>query len=96
MYSQLGPRLAAVRSVGEEHYDNRFRTLIALVATAITLGGCLPTSVPLVGPDPADSGAKVAPVRYRSSVAPYTSLRPAAPSSWRQPRDPAAASKSGE
>jgi hypothetical protein len=96
MFAQLGAKLAAVRTVVEKLYEDRSKALIALVATAITLGGCLPTTVPLVGPDPADPGAKDAGVRYRSSVAPYTSLRPTAPSSWRQQRDPAPAPKSGE
>lgn len=96
MSSQLRARLAAVCSVVEKLFDNRSSALLALWAMAITLGGCLPTTVPLVGPDPADPGAKVAGVRYRSAVAPYISLRPTAPSSWRQRRDPAAAPKSGE
>lgn len=96
MFAQLGARLAAVRSGVEKHYDNSFKALIALLATAVTLAGCAPTTATLVGADPADPGAKVAAVGYRSTVAPYTSLRLTAPSSWRQQRDPAPASKSGE
>ena len=96
MYAQIGARLAAVRSVAENLFDYRFGTLAGLVATAITLGGCLPTTAPLMGADPADPGAKVAGVGYRSTVTPYTSLRPTSPSSWRQQRDPAAAPKSDE
>jgi hypothetical protein len=38
----------------------------------------------LAGADPADPGAKVAGVRYRSTIAPYTRLRPTTPSSWRE------------
>ncbi len=96
MLAQLGARLAAVYSVVERLYNNKFRALLGVVGTAITLGGCVPTTVPLIGADPADPGAKVASVRYRSTVAPYTSLRPTAPLSWRQQRDRAPASKSGE
>jgi hypothetical protein len=40
--------------------------------------------VPLAGADPADPGAKVVGVGYRSTIAPYTSLRPTAPGSWRE------------
>jgi len=57
----------------------------------------MPTAVPLAGADPADPGAKVAGVGYRSTIAPYTSLRPTAPSSWREQNDRVApAPKSGE
>lgn len=77
MLAQLGAILAAVRSVVE--------TILAI--TALTLGGCMPAAVPLAGADPADPGAKVAAVGYRSTIAPYTSLRPTAPSSWRERND---------
>jgi hypothetical protein len=50
---------------------------------ACGLAGCLPAaSPPLAGADPADPGAKVAGVRYRSAIAPYTSLRPVEPTGW--------------
>ncbi|MBN8959476.1 MAG: hypothetical protein J0H17_23450, partial [Rhizobiales bacterium] len=63
----------------------------------VTLGGCAPTPVSLIGADPADPGAKVASVGYRSTVAPYTSLRPTGPSPWRGQNDRVApAPKSGE
>jgi len=54
------------------------------------------TAAPLAGADPADPNARVAAVGYRSTVAPYTSLRPTAPSSWREQNDRVApAPKSG-
>lgn len=46
------------------------------------LAGCV-TTVPLVGADPADPGARVARVGYRSTIAPYVSLRPASPVGWK-------------
>jgi hypothetical protein len=47
------------------------------------LAGCV-TTIPLAGrPDPADPGVKVAGVGYRSTIAPYMSLRPVSPSGWR-------------
>jgi hypothetical protein len=68
-----------------------------MTAAALTLGACMPTTVPLAGADPADPGAKVAGVGYRSTIAPYSSLRPTAPSSWREQNDRVApAPKSGQ
>jgi len=97
MLAQLGAILAAVRSVVETTFAIRFRSLAGMAVTALTLGGCMSTAVPLAGADPADPGAKVASVGYRSTIAPYTSLRPTAPSSWREQNDRVApAPKSGE
>jgi hypothetical protein len=97
MLAQLDAILAAVRSVGERLLGIRFQTFAGMAVMAVTLGGCLPTAVPLAGADPADPGAKVAGVGYRSTIAPYTSLRPTAPSSWREQNDRVApAPKSGQ
>ena len=87
MFAQLGAILAAVRSAVKTILGIRFRTLAGMAVTVLTLGGCLPTAVPLAGADPADPGARVAGVSYRSTVAPYTRLRPAAPSPWREQND---------
>ena len=96
MLAQLGAILAAVHSVAERSFGIRFRTLAAMTATAMTLGGCMPATMPLAGADPADPGARVAGAGYRSTIAPYSSLRPTAPSSWREQNDRAApAPKSG-
>src|SRR5260221_12422369 len=66
-----------------------FRTWAALAAAAALLAGCLPQTVPLAGADPADPSAKAARAGYRSTIAPYTSLRPStpAPESWRDRND---------
>jgi hypothetical protein len=87
MLAQLGAILAAVRTVVERLFGTRFGIVGALAAAAITLGGCLPTTVPLARPDPADPHAKVAGVGYRSTVAPYARLRPTAPTNWRDQND---------
>jgi hypothetical protein len=87
MQAQLGAVLAAVHSVAEKPFIIRSRSLAGLTAAALTLAACMPATVPLVGADPADPGAKVVGVGYRSTVAPYTSLRPTAPSSWREQND---------
>jgi hypothetical protein len=84
MLAQLGARLAAVGSVVEGLYGIRFRTSAGLAVAALTLAGCIPATAPLAGADPADPGARVAGVGYRSTIAPYTSLRPTAPRSWRE------------
>jgi len=97
MLAQLGARLAAVHSVVERLYGIRFRISAGLAVAALMLGGCMPTTVPLAGADPADPNARVAGVGYRSTIAPYTSLRPTAPSSWREQNDRVApAPKSGQ
>jgi hypothetical protein len=71
MLAQLGAILTAVRSVVERLFGDRFRLLAGMAVAALTLGGSLPTAVPLAGADPADPSAKVAGIRYRSTVAPY-------------------------
>jgi hypothetical protein len=87
MLAQLGAILGAVGSVVETLFRIRFRILAGMPVTAVMLAGCLPTTVPLGGADPADPTAKVAGVGYRSTIAPYTSLRPTTPSSWREQND---------
>jgi hypothetical protein len=84
MFAQLGAIPAAVCSVVEAIFGIRFQMLAGVVVTSFTLGGCIPTAVPLAGANPADLGARVAGVGYRSTIAPYSSLRPTAPSSWRE------------
>jgi len=87
MLAQFGAILAAVYSAVEPIFNIRFRTLAGVVVATLMLGGCLPTAAPLAAADPADPGARVAGVGYRSTIAPYTSLRPTAPSSWREQND---------
>ncbi len=90
MLAQLGAIRVAVRSVAETISGIRFRTFAGMTAAALMLGGCMPTPVPLAGADPADPGARVSSAGYRSTIAPYTILRPSAPSSWREQNDRAA------
>jgi hypothetical protein len=58
-----------------------------LAAIAIALSGCMPTTTQIATADPADPAAKAARVGYRSTIAPYTSLRPATPAPWREGSD---------
>lgn len=83
MFAQFGAILATVQSVVDKILGNRIRAVVGMAAAALSLGGCIPT-VPLVGADPADPNVPVAAVGYRSTVAPYTSLRPAIPKAWRE------------
>jgi hypothetical protein len=97
MLAQLGAILAAVHSVAERLFRIKIRTSVGMAVAALALGGCMPTTVPLAGADPADPGAKVAGAGYRSTIAPYTRLRPTAPSPWREQNDRVApAPKSGQ
>lgn len=78
---------------------NSFRNaaIVGLAIGAAALAGCTPLPYLLAGADPADASVPVAAVGYRSTVAPYTSLRPTTPTSWRQQNERAApAPKSGQ
>lgn len=98
MLKQFGANYAAVHSAAARFHRRRFRILTgAAIIVAVTLGGCIPTTVPLVGPDPADPAVPVARVGYRSTTAPYTRLRPTLPTSWREQNQRVApAPKSGQ
>ncbi|SFP98290.1 hypothetical protein SAMN05216330_11322 [Bradyrhizobium sp. Ghvi] len=58
-----------------------------LASAALALSGCMPATTSVTPADPADPAAKVARAGYRSTIAPYTSLRPAPPSPWRERND---------
>lgn len=81
MFTSSGARSAAASAARGRHF--RFNwPLLALAALA--LSGCMPATPQVASADPADPAAKIAPVGYRSTIAPYTSLRPATPASWRE------------
>lgn len=81
MFAQLGTKYAAIHAGAFGVYRAKFRALVGLVLAA-SLGGCVATSFPLVGADPADPNAKIGGVGYRSSTAPYRAMRPTAPTAW--------------
>ncbi|HTO65379.1 MAG TPA: hypothetical protein VMM15_29480 [Bradyrhizobium sp.] len=83
MFAQFGASFAAVCSACERHCRRRLLTAATLALAAAALAGCLPATVPVSGADPADPAARTAHVDYRSTIAPYTSLRPTAPAPWR-------------
>ncbi|EFI52920.1 MAG: hypothetical protein BGP05_05105 [Rhizobiales bacterium 62-47] len=84
MSAQIGAIVAAVGSVARGIFGRKLGAFAGVALAAMTLGGCAVPLVPLVGADPADPGAKVAGVGYRSTLAPYTSLRPTTPSNWKE------------
>lgn len=65
--------------------SGRARALIVIIFAAFALAGCMPHA-PLAA-DPADPAARVAGTSYRSTIAPYGSLRPTAPAPWREQND---------
>jgi hypothetical protein len=61
-------------------FQIRFGVLAILPAVALLIAGCADAPrPPLAGPDPADPGARVPRVDYRSTVGSYRSRRPAEP-----------------
>ncbi len=67
--------------------------LMELRLTAVLLGlsmlvaGCAQPASPIATANPADASAPVPPVSYRSVTAPYTSMRPSTPMTWRRQND---------
>ena len=77
-------KFAAESSARGRHYLLNWSLLAAVT---LALSGCMPATTPIVGADPANPAAKVARAGYRSTIAPYTSLRPATPAPWRERND---------
>ncbi len=76
--------LSGAKSAASAVDERRSRFIWLLLAFALpTLSGCMPAATHMASADPADPAAKAAPVGYRSTIAPYTSLRPATPAPWR-------------
>ena len=86
MLTLSGAKFAAESSARERHSLFNWPFLAAL---ALALSGCMPATTPMVGADPADPAAKAARAGYRSTIAPYTGLRPATPAPWRERNDAA-------
>ncbi|MFB9264062.1 hypothetical protein ACFFWD_12915 [Bradyrhizobium erythrophlei] len=86
MFSQFGAKLAAVATAREQRSRFNFVSRAAVVVAATTvLAGCISESRPVTAAaDPADPSVRVSGVGYRSTVAPYTSLRPSTPAPWRE------------
>ena len=95
MSAQFGAKFAAIGSAAARHCISKF----IILTTAIVAAGCTPAAARMAGHSrpkdgvafarlyPADSAARTAGVGYRSTIAPYTSLRPSAPAPWRARND---------
>ena len=84
MLALFGAKSAAASAVGGRHIG--FHWMLPAFA-ALALPGCMPATTQIAAADPADPAAKAARVGYRSTIAPYTSLRPATPAPWRDRND---------
>ena len=84
MLTLLGAKSAAASAARGGHF--RFNWLLLALAI-LALSGCMPATTSVAGADPANPAAKAARIGYRSTVAPYTSLRPATPVPWRERND---------
>ncbi|MGY2807205.1 hypothetical protein [Bradyrhizobium sp. USDA 4506] len=89
MFSHLGAKLAAVANwLGRRAQSILLSRLTAVIVAAAPLAGCMADGRPVaVAGDPADSSTGRAGVGYRSTIAPYSSLRPATPLPWRERND---------
>lgn len=89
MFSLLAARLAAAAPAHGRPTQIIFmsRTAAAIV-TAASLAGCMPDRAPIaMAGDPASPSAPSAGVGYRSTIAPYSRLRPSTPQPWRERND---------
>jgi len=87
MFALFGATFTAVGSAYGRHCNFNIRFSAATAGAAGWLLASLSSTVALAGGDPADPTAKVAGIGYRSTIAPYTRLRPTAPASWRERND---------
>ena len=86
MFARFGAKFAAADTTCEGRWEIKLGALAAIAAASV-LSACMPATIPLAGADPADPAAKVAGVHYRSTIAPYTRMRPSAPGPWRERND---------
>ncbi|WP_084030694.1 hypothetical protein [Bradyrhizobium paxllaeri] len=87
MSAQFHAWVAAVGSADERYSIVKAALCGAMIFTAVMLAGCTPETTRMASADPADPTARVAGAGYRSTVAPYTSLRPSTPAPWRERND---------
>lgn len=60
-------------------------SILVMFLASLLLAGCAATPKQIAsGPDPSDPGVPVASVTYRPATGSYESLRPTAPTAWRQ------------
>ena len=84
MPSQSGAKSAAIDMARGRPCIFNWAIRGAFVALLVGGSGCTPATVRVADADPADPAARTAAVSYRSTIAPYTPLRPATPAPWRE------------
>ena len=66
-------------------HRGRISTLAAVPLFAALVQGCTaPLPYALAGPDPSNPSVATSAVGYRSTIGPFTSMRPVEPSAWQQ------------
>jgi hypothetical protein len=96
MSAQSDAWFAAAGSAGGRQSILKSAVRAAVAAITITAAGCTPATTRVAGADPADPSARTARVGYRSTIVPYTSLRPSTPAPWRERNDSVAPKARGE
>ncbi|MCP1846159.1 hypothetical protein ACVIHI_009061 [Bradyrhizobium sp. USDA 4524] len=89
MYLGVLAKFATIGTLGER----RRLSIFGMTILGAALGGCQ-TVAPLVAS--ADPGVQVRRVAYRSTVAPYFSLRPSTPALWRERNEAVTPKRKGE
>jgi hypothetical protein len=87
MSSQFVAKSAAAGPAGGRHSVFTSAISGAVVAVSIAVASCTPATTRMAGADPADPAARTAGIGYRSTIAPYTALRPSPPAPWRERND---------
>lgn len=83
MSAHIPASCAATAAAVIRPFQIRLGVLAILPAVALLIAGCAAAPpLPLAGPDPADPGARVPGVDYRSTLGGYRSQRPAEPAPW--------------
>jgi hypothetical protein len=94
MFSQIQARPAA--AFEKVRAKLRAGGLLFAVIAATTLASCQPATLPIAAADPADPAVPVRGVTYHATTAPYASLRPSAPASWRNPNESVSPAPNGD
>jgi len=87
MTAQFAAKSAAIGMAAGRHSISGFTKRGIIIAIAVAATGCTPATTRIAGADPADPATRVAGVGYRSTIAPYTALRPSTPAPWRERND---------
>lgn len=75
------------RQWGVSHQRRLGRLAILSIVAAFLQGCAAPLPSPSVGPDPSNPAAPAPRVGYRSTIAPFTSMRPVEPAAWQKQND---------